>query len=108
MLKVDSVSAIIAQIPDLFLAYSACVFAMLGRAHRVLGSLPGLRATFFAVDELVKLFTLLSGTPKREADRELILRPYAVSVILIFIGTKLVGKPREDFVRLLMSKSSLV
>ncbi|CAJ1335967.1 unnamed protein product [Effrenium voratum] len=34
-----------------------------------------LRATFFAVDELVKLFTLL---------------PYAVSVILIFIGTKLV------------------
>ncbi|CAJ1390889.1 unnamed protein product [Effrenium voratum] len=35
----------------------------------------GLRATFFAVDELVKLFTLL---------------PYAVSVILIFIGTKLV------------------
>ncbi|CAJ1415919.1 unnamed protein product [Effrenium voratum] len=64
---VDSVSAIIAQIPDLFLAYTACVFAMLG-----------LRATFFAVDELVKLFTLL---------------PYAVSVILIFIGTKLVRFP---------------
>lgn len=61
---VDSVSAIIAQIPDLFLAYTACVFAMLG-----------LRATFFAVDELVKLFTLL---------------PYAVSVILMFIGAKLV------------------
>jgi tellurite resistance protein TerC len=63
---VDSVSAIIAQIPDLYLAYTACVFAMLG-----------LRATFFAVDELVKLFTLL---------------PYAVSVILIFIGAKLVLK----------------
>jgi len=61
---VDSVAAIIAQIPDLFLAYTACVFAMLG-----------LRATFFAVDELVKLFTLL---------------PYAVSVILMFIGAKLV------------------
>mmetsp|Transcript_48410 Transcript_48410/g.90710 ORF Transcript_48410/g.90710 Transcript_48410/m.90710 type:complete len:441 (-) Transcript_48410:86-1408(-) len=64
LFAVDSVSAIIAQIPDLFLAYTACVFAMLG-----------LRATFFAVDELVKLFTLL---------------PYAVSVILIFIGAKLV------------------
>lgn len=61
---VDSVSDIIAQIPDLFLAYTACVFAMLG-----------LRATFFVVDELVKLFTLL---------------PYAVSVILMFIGAKLV------------------
>lgn len=63
---VDSVSAIIAQIPDLFLAYTACVFAMLG-----------LRATFFALDELVKLFTLL---------------PYAVSVILVFIGFKLVAR----------------
>jgi len=62
----DSVSAIIAQIPDLFLAYTACVFAMLG-----------LRATFFALDELVKLFTLL---------------PYAVCVILVFIGAKLVAK----------------
>ncbi|CAK0853734.1 unnamed protein product, partial [Prorocentrum cordatum] len=45
---VDSVSAIVAQIPDLFLAYTACVFAMLG-----------LRATFFVVDELVRLFFLL-------------------------------------------------
>jgi len=60
---VDSVSAIVAQIPDLFLAYTACVFAMLG-----------LRATFFVVDELVKLFSLLS---------------YAVAAILIFIGIKL-------------------
>merc|ERR1719330_2158038 len=63
---VDSVSAIVAQIPDLYLAYTACVFAMLG-----------LRATFFVVDELVKLFTLL---------------PYAVAGILIFIGVKLVLK----------------
>lgn len=63
---VDSVSAIIAQIPDLYLAYTACVFAMLG-----------LRATFFALDELVKLFTLL---------------PYAVSMILVFIGFKLVAR----------------
>lgn len=63
---VDSVSAIIAEIPDLYLAYTACVFAMLG-----------LRATFFALDELVKLFTLL---------------PYAVSAILVFIGFKLVAR----------------
>jgi len=60
---VDSVSAIVAQIPDLFLAYTACVFAMLG-----------LRATFFVVDELVNLFTFL---------------PYAVAAILVFIGIKL-------------------
>eukprot|EP00931_Biecheleriopsis_adriatica_P026306 TRINITY_DN16010_c0_g1_i1.p1 TRINITY_DN16010_c0_g1~~TRINITY_DN16010_c0_g1_i1.p1 ORF type:complete len:443 (+),score=110.19 TRINITY_DN16010_c0_g1_i1:97-1425(+) len=66
LFAVDSVSAIIAQVPDMYLAYTACVFAMLG-----------LRATFFAVDELVKLFTLL---------------PYAVSAILIFIGAKLVMK----------------
>mmetsp|Transcript_77846 Transcript_77846/g.251808 ORF Transcript_77846/g.251808 Transcript_77846/m.251808 type:complete len:419 (+) Transcript_77846:317-1573(+) len=63
---VDSVSAIVAQIPDLFLAYTACVFAMLG-----------LRATFFVVDELVKLFSLLS---------------YGVALILIFIGLKLCFK----------------
>jgi tellurite resistance protein TerC len=60
---VDSVSAIVAQIPDLFLAYTACVFAMLG-----------LRAMFFVVDELVSMFTLLS---------------YAVAAILVFIGLKL-------------------
>jgi len=63
---IDSVSAIVAQIPDLFLAYTACVFAMLG-----------LRATFFVVDELVKLFSLLS---------------YGVALILIFIGLKLCFK----------------
>lgn len=61
---VDSVSAIVAQIPDLFLAYTACVFAMLG-----------LRAMFFAIDELVKMFSLLG---------------YGVAFILIFIGTKLI------------------
>jgi len=61
---VDSVSAIVAQIPDLFLAYTACVFAMLG-----------LRAMFFAIDELVKMFALLN---------------YGVALILMFIGLKLI------------------
>merc|ERR1712039_1121661 len=68
---VDSVSAIVAQIPDLFLAYTACVFAMLG-----------LRATFFVVDELVKLFSLLS---------------YAISAMLVFIGLKLILKSYVHF-----------
>jgi len=63
---VDSVSAIVAQIPDLFLAYTACVFAMLG-----------LRAMFFAIDELVKMFSLLA---------------YGVAFILIFLGAKLILK----------------
>lgn len=64
---VDSVSAIVAQIPDLYLAYTACVFAMLG-----------LRASFFVIDELVRMFSLLK---------------YGVSMILVFIGIKLmVGK----------------
>lgn len=63
LFAVDSVSAIVAQIPDLFLAYTACVFAMLG-----------LRATFFVVDELVRLFFLLS---------------YAVAGVLVFLGVKL-------------------
>lgn len=63
LFAVDSVSAIVAQIPDLFLAYTACVFAMLG-----------LRATFFVVDELVRLFFLLS---------------YAVAGVLVFLGLKL-------------------
>merc|ERR1719313_587377 len=61
---VDSVSAIVAQVPDLFLAYTACVFAMLG-----------LRALFFAIDELVKMFSLLC---------------YGVAFILVFIGVKLI------------------
>jgi len=62
----DSVSAIIAQIPDLYLSFTACIFAMLG-----------LRALFFVVDELVKMFTLLN---------------YGVAAILIFIGVKLMAK----------------
>jgi tellurite resistance protein TerC len=68
---VDSVSAIVAQIPDLFLAYTACVFAMLG-----------LRALFFAIDELVKIFSLLN---------------YGVAFILIFLGLKLILKSWVHF-----------
>jgi len=63
LFAVDSVSAIVAQVPDLFLAYTSAVFAMLG-----------LRATFFIVDELVKMFTLLK---------------YGVAAVLVFIGIKL-------------------
>eukprot|EP00933_Yihiella_yeosuensis_P075778 TRINITY_DN852_c0_g2_i1.p1 TRINITY_DN852_c0_g2~~TRINITY_DN852_c0_g2_i1.p1 ORF type:complete len:437 (+),score=107.33 TRINITY_DN852_c0_g2_i1:152-1462(+) len=60
---VDSVSAIVAQVPDLFLAYTAAVFAMLG-----------LRATFFIIDVLVHMFSLLK---------------YGVGAVLMFIGVKL-------------------
>jgi len=60
---VDSVSAIVAQVPDLFLAYTSAVFAMLG-----------LRATFFIIDVLVHMFELLK---------------YGVSAVLIFVGIKL-------------------
>lgn len=66
---VDSVSAIVAQIPDLYLSYTACIFAMLG-----------LRAMFFVIDELVRLFSLLQ---------------YGVAAILVFIGVKLILR---DFV----------
>eukprot|EP00441_Pelagodinium_beii_P017154 CAMPEP_0197657984 /NCGR_PEP_ID=MMETSP1338-20131121/44962_1 /TAXON_ID=43686 ORGANISM="Pelagodinium beii, Strain RCC1491" /NCGR_SAMPLE_ID=MMETSP1338 /ASSEMBLY_ACC=CAM_ASM_000754 /LENGTH=436 /DNA_ID=CAMNT_0043234477 /DNA_START=92 /DNA_END=1402 /DNA_ORIENTATION=+ len=61
---VDSVSAIVAQVPDLFLAYTSAVFAMLG-----------LRATFFIIDVLVHMFELLK---------------YGVSAVLIFVGVKLI------------------
>jgi tellurite resistance protein TerC len=64
LFAVDSVSAIVAQVNDLFLAYTSAVFAMLG-----------LRATFFIIDELAKLFTLLK---------------YGVAAVLIFIGVKLI------------------
>jgi tellurite resistance protein TerC len=64
LFAVDSVSAIVAQVPDLFLAYTSAVFAMLG-----------LRATFFIIDVLVKLFSLLK---------------YGVSIVLTFIGVKLI------------------
>lgn len=63
---VDSVSAIVAQIPDLYLAYTACVFAMLG-----------LRAMFFVVDGLIRKFVLLK---------------YGVGFILVFIGAKLIAR----------------
>jgi len=61
---VDSVSAIVAQVPDLFLAYTSAVFAMLG-----------LRATFFIIDVLVHMFSLLK---------------YGVSAVLVFVGVKLI------------------
>merc|ERR1719310_2029899 len=67
LFAVDSVSAIVAQVNDLFLAYTSAVFAMLG-----------LRATFFIIDVLVRLFSLLR---------------YGVALVLVFIGVKLiVGK----------------
>lgn len=60
---VDSVSAIVAQVNDLFLAYTSAVFAMLG-----------LRATFFIIDVLVHMFALLK---------------YGVATVLVFVGAKL-------------------
>jgi len=63
---VDSVSAIIAEIPDLYLAYTAAVFAMLG-----------LRAMFFVIETMIDLFEYLK---------------YGVAVILVFIGVKLMLK----------------
>jgi len=63
---IDSVSAIIAEIPDLYLAYTACVFAMLG-----------LRAMFFVIETMVDLFEYLK---------------YGVAAILVFIGVKLMLK----------------
>ncbi|CAD7931357.1 unnamed protein product [Amoebophrya sp. A25] len=64
MFAVDSVSAIVAQVPDLYLAYTACIFAMLG-----------LRATFLIIDELMRLFEYLK---------------YGVAFMLVFIGFKLI------------------
>lgn len=64
LFAVDSVSAIVAQVNDLFLAYTSCVFAMLG-----------LRAMFFIIDQLANKFALLK---------------YGVSVVLVFIGVKLI------------------
>jgi len=67
LFAVDSVSAIVAQVNDLFLAYTSAVFAMLG-----------MRAVFFIIDILVEMFALLK---------------YGVAIILVFIGVKLiVGK----------------
>jgi len=64
LFAVDSVSAIVAQVNDLFLAYTSAVFAMLG-----------LRATFFIIDVLVQLFSLLK---------------YGVAIVLVFVGVKLI------------------
>mmetsp|Transcript_50695 Transcript_50695/g.122037 ORF Transcript_50695/g.122037 Transcript_50695/m.122037 type:complete len:440 (-) Transcript_50695:242-1561(-) len=66
LFAVDSVSAIVAQVNDLFLAYTSAVFAMLG-----------LRAMFFIIDVLVRLFSLLK---------------YGVGMVLIFIGIKLMAE----------------
>lgn len=63
LFAVDSVSAIVAQVNDLFLAYTSAVFAMLG-----------LRAMFFIIDVLAKLFSLLK---------------YGVGTVLMFVGAKL-------------------
>eukprot|EP00747_Dinoflagellata_sp_TGD_P134364 gnl/TRDRNA2_/TRDRNA2_175313_c0_seq21.p1 gnl/TRDRNA2_/TRDRNA2_175313_c0~~gnl/TRDRNA2_/TRDRNA2_175313_c0_seq21.p1 ORF type:complete len:446 (+),score=128.67 gnl/TRDRNA2_/TRDRNA2_175313_c0_seq21:92-1429(+) len=64
LFAVDSVSAIVAAVNDLFLAYTSAVWAMLG-----------LRATFFIIDVLVSLFSLLK---------------YGVAAVLVFIGIKLI------------------
>jgi predicted tellurium resistance membrane protein TerC len=67
LFAVDSVSAIVAAVNDLFLAYTSAVFAMLG-----------MRAVFFLIVIMEQLFSLLK---------------YGVSFILVFIGIKLiVGK----------------
>lgn len=64
LFAVDSVSAIVAAVNDLFLAYTSAVFAMLG-----------MRAIFFLIDIMVQLFSLLK---------------YGVAFILVFIGVKLI------------------
>lgn len=61
---VDSVSAVVAQVNTLFLAYSAVVFAMLG-----------LRAGYFVIDTLASTFELFK---------------YGIATILVFIGLKLI------------------
>merc|ERR1719487_240342 len=61
---VDSISAIVAQVDDLFLAYSAILFAMLG-----------LRSGYFIVELLAQTFRLFK---------------FGIAAILIFIGAKLI------------------
>lgn len=63
---VDSVSAVVAEVPDLFLAYTASVFAVLN-----------LRAMFFVTDQLIHMFSLLK---------------YGIASILCIIGVKLMLK----------------
>ena len=64
LFAVDSVSATVSAVNDLFLAYTSTVFAM-----------RGLRATFFFLDLLVKLFSLLK---------------YGVGIILAVVCFKLI------------------
>jgi tellurite resistance protein TerC len=61
---VDSISAIVAQVDDLFLAYSAILFAMLG-----------LRSGYFIVELMSQTFRLFK---------------FGIAAILIFIGFKLI------------------
>ena len=77
MFAVDSASAIVAQISDLYLAYTACAFAMLG-----------LRAMLFVVGALVTLFSLLQ---------------YGVGLTLCFLGVKLLLKGYVCFQPMLVS-----
>lgn len=60
---VDSVTAVIAQVGDLYLSFSAMVLAVFG-----------LRSTFFLLDVCVHMFSLLK---------------YGVSFVLVLIGVKL-------------------
>merc|ERR1719281_45034 len=61
---IDSISAIVAQVDDLFLAYSAILFAMLG-----------LRSGYFVVELMARTFRLFK---------------FGIAAILIFIGFKLI------------------
>jgi len=61
---VDSVTAVVAQVNTLYLAYSAVIFAMLG-----------LRAGYFVIDTLASTFELFK---------------YGIALILVFIGMKLI------------------
>jgi len=60
---IDSISAKAAQIPDLYLGYSSSLLAMFG-----------LRAAFFVIEDLLKMFDLLK---------------YGLCFILVFIGAEL-------------------
>jgi len=64
LFAVDSVSAKVAQIPNQYLSFSSSVIAMFA-----------LRAMFFVIEDLVKLFSLLQ---------------YGLCVILVFIGVQLI------------------
>ncbi|CAK0900773.1 unnamed protein product [Prorocentrum cordatum] len=71
LFAIDSVSAKVAQIPDVYIAFSSSAMAMFG-----------LRAMFFVVQDLVDMFDLLK---------------YGLCFILVFIGVELIV---SDFVQL--------